>query len=97
MTGTTQLIIFDLDGTLVNAYPAVSQSVNHCLARLGFPLKSDHAIKRAVGFGDRHLMAGFIREALADRAIRIYRPHHKRALIKPGGLKFLLGAKSALR
>ena len=26
-----KLVIFDLDGTLVNAYPAVSQSVNYTL------------------------------------------------------------------
>ena len=48
-----KLVIFDLDGTLVNAYPAVSQSVNYTLNALGFAPRSHAEIKRSVGGGDR--------------------------------------------
>ncbi len=88
------LIIFDLDGTLVNAYPAVEASVNATLKHLGFPSKSAYEIKRSVGWGDRHLMAHFVGESLADRAIRFYRPHHTKAL--KDGVRFLPGAKNLL-
>ncbi len=91
-----RLIIFDLDGTLVNAYPAVSQSVNFSLTQLGFKKRSHADIKRSVGWGDRHLMAGFVGEALADKAIRLYRPHHTRALAVKGGVSFLAGTKALL-
>ena len=55
-----KLIIFDLDGTLVNAYPAVACSVNYTLKALGFGPRSDALIKRSVGWGDRQLMAHFV-------------------------------------
>ena len=89
-----RLVIFDLDGTLVNAYPAVTQSVNFTLTQLGFPKKTPLQIKRAVGWGDRQLMVRFVGEVLADKAIRLYRPHHAKALAH--GVKFLPGAKGIL-
>jgi phosphoglycolate phosphatase len=90
-----RLVIFDLDGTLVNAYPAVISSVNFTLESLGFPKKSAYTIKRAVGWGDRQLLVQFVGESLADKAIRLYRPHHQRALKK--GVRFLPGAKEILQ
>jgi phosphoglycolate phosphatase len=90
-------VIFDLDGTLVNAYPAVSRSVNYTLNALGFASRSDAEIKRSVGWGDRQLMAHFVGERLADRAIVIYRPNHIKALKSKGGVKLLPGALSVLK
>ena len=55
-----KLVIFDLDGTLVNAYPAVSKSVNYTLKALGVATRSHAEIKRSVGEGDRRLMATFV-------------------------------------
>ncbi len=92
-----KVVIFDLDGTLVNAYPAVTQSVNAVLTQLGFPKRSAAVIKASVGWGDRHLMAGFVGEELADKAIKIYRPHHAKALAAVGGVRFLSGAQATLR
>jgi len=88
-------LIFDLDGTLVNAYPAVVSSVNYTLESLGFPKKTAYQIKRAVGWGDRQLMAQFVGEKLADQAIKLYRPHHQQALAK--GVRFLPGALDLLK
>jgi len=92
-----KLVIFDLDGTLVNAYPAVSQSVNYTLDVLGFALRSHTDIKRSVGGGDRKLMVHFVGEKLADKAITIYRPHHTKALKLKGAVKFLPGALETLK
>jgi len=75
-----KLIIFDLDGTLVDAYQAVGQSVNYTLDRLGSAPRSHAEIKRSVGGGDRKLMVHFVGEKLADQALAIYRPHHAKAL-----------------
>ncbi len=91
-----KLVIFDLDGTLVNAYPAVSRSVNHTLRSMGFFPRSDTQIKRSVGSGDRNLMKLFVGEKLADKAIAIYRPHHVKALSLKGAVKFLPGARKTL-
>jgi len=92
-----KLVIFDLDGTLVNAYPAVSRSVNHTLKVLGFPPRSHDEIKRKVGGGDRKLMVQFVGEELADKAMTIYRPHHARTLQLKGTVKFLPGALGILK
>jgi len=90
-------IIFDLDGTLVDAYPAVSQSVNSTLKALGFAPRSYAEIKRSVGGGDRRLMEHFVGEKLADQAIAIYRPHHAKALAQKGAVTLLPGVLSVLK
>ena len=91
-----KLVIFDLDGTLVNAYPAVAKSVNYTLKALGFPLRSDVTIKRSVGEGDRQLMIKFVGPKRADDAMAIYRPHHAKALKSKGMVRFLPGVWGTL-
>jgi len=92
-----KLIIFDLDGTLVNAYPAVSQSVNYTLNSLGFARRSYADIKRSVGSGDRKLLIHFVGTRLADQALAIYRPHHTKALEAQRAVKLLPGAWGVLK
>ena len=92
-----KLVIFDLDGTLVNAYPAVSRSVNYTLGSLGFAPRSDDEIKRSVGSGDRQLMVHFVGEKLGDQALAIYRPHHIKDLKAKGAVKLLPGVWSILK
>ena len=92
-----KLVIFDLDGTLVNAYPAVSQSVNYTLGAFGLAPRTHGEIKRSVGGGDRKLMVHFVGERRADEAIAIYRPHHTKALQQKGAVRLLPGALGALK
>ena len=91
-----RLVIFDLDGTLVNAYRAVASSINHTLRKMGLLPRSYTQIRRSVGFGDKHLLKGFVGEKRAEQAIRIYRAHHGKALSEKGGVTFLPGAKALL-
>lgn len=90
-----ELIIFDLDGTLVDAYRAVWQSINYTLKRLGLPSRSHALIRRRVGWGDRHLIAALVSSDKVDRALLIYRRHHQTALKL--GTKFLPGAFKTLK
>lgn len=87
-------VIFDLDGTLVNAYKAVERSMNYALAKSGFPTVSAYTIKRSVGWGDRQLIEGFVGKENAPRVLEIYRKHHKGSL--KDGVTFLPGAKRLL-
>lgn len=87
-------MIFDLDGTLVDAYKAVARSLNHVLAQMRYPPVDDHTIKRTVGWGDRHLLGAFIASDDLEKALSIYRQHHARAL--KTGTVFLPGAKKLL-
>ncbi len=90
-----RLVIFDLDGTLINAYAAVAESVNHTLGRLGYKSVSGARIKRSVGWGEVNLISQFVRPADLKAAVRIYRAHHPAALRR--GTKLLPGAQPLLR
>ncbi|MFH0739308.1 MAG: HAD family hydrolase [Candidatus Omnitrophota bacterium] len=76
-----KLVIFDLDGTLVDAYPAITSSFNHTLQRLGYPKKDKLTIRRAVGWGDRNLLKPFVRGKDLDEALAIYRQDHRKSLL----------------
>ena len=90
-----KLIIFDLDGTLVNAYPAIIASFNYTMRQLGYPTRDNASIRRAVGWGDENLLRPFIKEKDLKKVITVYRRHHKLALLKQSrlfpGARRLLG------
>ncbi|KAA6320328.1 Phosphoglycolate phosphatase [termite gut metagenome] len=46
-----QLVIFDLDGTLLNTIADLAQSTNHALRQLGFPIHTEEAYNFMVGNG----------------------------------------------
>ena len=75
-----KLIIFDVDGTLVNSYPAIIASMNYALRKRGLPTQRDDRIRRAVGWGDRELVAAFVDRSDIDKTLALYRQHHKHSL-----------------
>ncbi len=89
-----KIIIFDLDGTLVNAYKAVYRSINYAMTACGFPRISAHVVKRSVGWGDKHLIEGFVGKKKSPGVLKIYRRHHTEAL--KTGVTFLPGAKRVI-
>ena len=89
-----KLIIFDLDGTLIDAYKAVDESVNYVMKELGLPRVSKQQIVRSVGWGEMHLLRRFIPPEKMKKATWLYRRHHPTSLIKSSRL--LPGAKRLL-
>lgn len=89
-----KLIIFDLDGTLVDAYKAIEKSFNHTMASLGYPKKPFLVIKKAVGWGDKNLLKPFVKNIALNKALNLYRKDHRASLIKYStifpGVKLLL-------
>jgi phosphoglycolate phosphatase len=86
MLKETKLIVFDLDGTLINAYPAIISSINFTLRRLKLPIQDDCTIRRAVGWGDDLLLKPFVGKADLKKALYLYRRHHKKALLEKSSL-----------
>lgn len=95
MKTSTQVVIFDLDGTLVNAYAAVKESINFALEQMGYAQLTLEEIVRNVGWGERELMTRFVKTDDVDKTLSIFRQHHRFAL--KTGVKFLPGAKELLK
>jgi phosphoglycolate phosphatase len=76
-----KLIIFDLDGTLINAYPAIASSFNYTMRKFGYPAQSPKIIRRAVGWGDANLLKPFVSARDLKKALAVYRRHHGRSLV----------------
>ena len=50
------LLVFDLDGTLVDSAPDLLATLNAVLPRHGFAIASDPALRNGIGHGARHLI-----------------------------------------
>lgn len=88
------LFIFDLDGTLIDAYQAISRSLNYTRRVFGYSPVSFNRAKKSVGKGDRHFIGLFFPLNEAGRALAVYRQHHKKELtryvrLKPYALRLL--------
>ncbi|MDD3295747.1 MAG: HAD family hydrolase [Candidatus Omnitrophica bacterium] len=98
MISEKALFIFDVDGTLVNAYPAIEASLNFTRLQLGYSRVSLMKVKRSVGRGDENFIKAFFSAKDNLQALRIYRRHHKKVLLdlcslRPGAREVLEALK----
>jgi phosphoglycolate phosphatase len=82
-----KLFIFDLDGTLADAYRAIEKSLNFTLKKLGLPQVSYNEAKQKVGRGDKVFMETFFAQKDIVAALKIYRGHHRHVLAKYSKLR----------
>jgi phosphoglycolate phosphatase len=73
-------VIFDLDGTLVDSYGAITASVNHVRASHSLPPLMEAKVRRHVGRGPVHLISHTVPGA--DLAVDLdkYKAHHPSVL-----------------
>ncbi len=76
------LIIFDLDGTLADAYKAIEKSLNFTRKKFGLEPVKYKNIKKSVGRGDTAFVKSFFPDGIAEKAVKIYRCHHAKSLKK---------------
>tara|TARA_B100000315_G_C14569575_1_gene584784 strand:+ start:1858 stop:2505 length:648 start_codon:yes stop_codon:yes gene_type:complete len=81
-----KLFIFDLDGTLVNAYKAIENSLNFTRKQLGYGKVNSGRIRFSVGHGDKDFVSRFFNKQDKYQALAIYRKHHKKALLRNSSL-----------
>lgn len=104
------LLIFDLDGTLVDTAPDIMASANHVLRSTGYPERDLSGVKHAIGRGVHELLnqlsSGSDRPPLEgealERACALYREHYVDNLVVdsreyPGVTDTLLGPLGGLR
>jgi phosphoglycolate phosphatase len=76
---SVDLLIFDLDGTLIESKWDIAKSVNLTLGELGLPLRTEAEIFSFVGDGVKRLLRLSVGEGRLDRyeeALRIFRGHY---------------------
>lgn len=90
------IIVFDLDGTLVETAPDLLDSLNHCLAISGLQTADHDQLRRFVGQGGRVMIERAfaaqqkqINEAKLDHLVEEFREHY--AAHMPGGSTFYPG------
>ena len=91
-----RLVIYDLDGTLIDSRSDIVRSVNRTLSDLGFSNLSSNQVSAYVGNGVSNLMRGVLKEAasqhqlsenqraiekLTQKAIKIYRKHYQEHML----------------
>ena len=90
-----QISIFDLDGTLIDAYSLIHISLNFTRRKLGYNELDYHLVKKSVGGGDIGLIKKFFKEEDRDNALKIYRETQKQYINKEN-VKLQKGAKEIL-
>jgi phosphoglycolate phosphatase len=91
------LIIFDLDGTLIDSIGDIADALNAALAELGLPPHPDAAVVRMVGSGVEALARRALPAALHGRVgelIPRYRAHYQERLL--GRTSLYLGVAPTL-
>ncbi|MCP9453038.1 MAG: HAD-IA family hydrolase [Nitrospira sp.] len=76
---SVDLLIFDLDGTLIESKWDIAKSVNYTLAQLGLPQRPLEEIFGYVGDGVRRLLRSAVGEGNQERfeeALRIFRAYY---------------------
>ena len=63
-----KLVLFDLDGTLLDTLDDLTAAVNHVMAREGHPLHDRAACRRMIGHGVRNLVTQALPEGLSEDA-----------------------------
>ncbi|MYH02828.1 MAG: HAD-IA family hydrolase [Nitrospira sp. SB0675_bin_23] len=79
LTDSVRLVIFDLDGTLIDSKYDIAASVNLTLGDLDLPTLSTERIFTFVGDGVKRLLrlsVGEANEARYEEALRIFRGHY---------------------
>lgn len=74
-----ELVIFDLDGTILDTLPDLSAAVNHALARRGLPMHTLEEYKLMVGDGIRSLCRkalGSDDEMVLDVSLRDFKEYY---------------------
>lgn len=85
-----RLIVFDLDGTLVDAFADIAAAANHALRLLGRPERPVDKISPHVGNGGRNLMKSLLEAGASEKEIdqafegwRAYYAEHPCDFAKP--------------
>jgi phosphoglycolate phosphatase len=87
-------ILFDLDGTLLDAFTTIHRAYCHTLPHFGLPAPTMEQVRNVVGGGGRNAMAHFLPEDQLDEAIAYHVAYTRKILLEdvklmPGALELV--------
>lgn len=71
-----RLVVFDLDGTLIDGYAAVSDALAYAMTRLGIRTLETGRVRSMVGHGLERLLEQAVGPALAPEGVRLFRERY---------------------
>lgn len=77
------LLIFDLDGTLIDSVPDIAAALNWTLAQAGLPTHDEAAITRMVGDGVAELITRAVGPAELERVTELVEHFRRRYIASP--------------
>ncbi|MCX4270045.1 MAG: HAD family hydrolase [Lachnospiraceae bacterium] len=76
-----RLVVFDMDGTILDTLEDLTDSVNYALGCLGFPIRSKQEVCGFVGNGIRKLIEQAVpkgtEKVLTDRVYQVFREYYR--------------------
>lgn len=88
-------VIFDLDGTLVDNFVAIAESIQHAQRQLNLPESSFETVKSAVGGGYKLTLQRLFGNELATKADAHFVTHFNEHLLE--GVEALPGARELIK
>ncbi len=75
-------VIFDLDGTLIDSYPAIRESLNYTLEFFGLPKLDLLTVKKMVGKGLENLIREAVGEERKEQGIALFRKSYDETVMR---------------
>ncbi len=75
-----RVVVFDLDGTLVDTYKAIEEALNYTLIKFGKSPVSYDLVKTTIGRGDKNFMKEHFAYGIYEEALDVYRRKHRKTL-----------------
>jgi HAD superfamily hydrolase (TIGR01662 family) len=69
---TFRTVLFDMDGTLVDAFTTIARAYAHTLPLFGYPVPTPAEVRRAVGGGLENAMSHFVPKELVAEACKVH-------------------------
>jgi len=94
--GRVRALVFDLDGTLVDSYAAITDSLNHARSGFDLPALPEEQVRRQVGRGLEALIADLVGPDRVPDGVRLFRERYAEVYasmthLLPGGASTLEG------
>jgi phosphoglycolate phosphatase len=94
-----QAVLFDLDGTLVDAFRTIFRAYGHTLPQFGLSAPTMEQVRRSVGGGLEKAMSQFLPEDLVAEACRVHVAYTEEILLEdpvlyPGAVDLVKGLRA---